>query len=235
MKYCHKCGQQLPDEALFCSKCGTKQYVLTAEETPKQEPVEEDVLEEVIEEKPEEMVAEPVVEEVETIEEEPVQEPEPDAIAEEPVPESEPDVEEEPLTEKVEPEPVLEEPKVIEEKPAEPAEEPKQEENKQGNKFLDFIIFKNQIRNSIIFFAALFVISLLFWILTGVNVYVFPIFRFIVPVMLSFLFFARSGALFAIEIIKNRFKNVFTIVAYGVFVTAFFFFLILNFIYWVAY
>ena len=25
MKYCIKCGQQLPDQAMFCSKCGTKQ------------------------------------------------------------------------------------------------------------------------------------------------------------------------------------------------------------------
>ena len=25
MKYCVKCGQQLPDQALFCSKCGAKQ------------------------------------------------------------------------------------------------------------------------------------------------------------------------------------------------------------------
>ena len=25
MKYCVKCGQQLPDQAMFCSKCGAKQ------------------------------------------------------------------------------------------------------------------------------------------------------------------------------------------------------------------
>ena len=27
MKYCVKCGHQLPDQAMFCSKCGSKQNV----------------------------------------------------------------------------------------------------------------------------------------------------------------------------------------------------------------
>ena len=31
MKYCCKCGQQLPDQAMFCSKCGAKQPSMEAE------------------------------------------------------------------------------------------------------------------------------------------------------------------------------------------------------------
>lgn len=249
MKYCHNCGQQLPDEAKFCSKCGAKQYTFPAqEETPKEEPIKEEVvLEEVIEE-PEEAVTEPVKEEPTPapVEPEPIPE-EPEIIEEpeiEPIPEPEPVKEEPapvPLEEvKEEPAPIIE--PVPEEKPVEnleevkePQKEEKIEEKKQDNKFLDFIIFKNQIRNSAIFLAGLFAISLLFWILTGVKVNVFPVFRFFVPVMLSFLFFARSAALFIVEIIKHRFKNVFTVVAYGVFLTANLFFLLLNFIYCVAY
>ena len=33
MKYCVKCGQQLPDQALFCSKCGAKQPSMEASNT----------------------------------------------------------------------------------------------------------------------------------------------------------------------------------------------------------
>ena len=32
MKYCIKCGQKLPDDALFCGKCGTKQPEVKVEE-----------------------------------------------------------------------------------------------------------------------------------------------------------------------------------------------------------
>ena len=239
MKYCHNCGQQLPDEAKFCSKCGAKQYGFDVEQ-PKQEPVPQPVEQPKVEEaKPVEptevasgiLYQEPIIEQGEVIEEMP------EPILEE---EPEPEVVEEPEPVKEEPAPIIE--PVPEEKPVEnleevkePQKEEKIEEKKQGNKFLDFIIFKNHIRNSAIFLAGLFAISLLFWILTGVKVNVFPVFRFFVPVMLSFLFFARSAALFIVEIIKHRFKNVFTVVAYGVFLTANFFFLLLNFIYCVAY
>ena len=42
MKYCVKCGQQLPDQAMFCSKCGTKQPGMEANNTaPAQEEVKE--------------------------------------------------------------------------------------------------------------------------------------------------------------------------------------------------
>lgn len=37
MKYCVKCGQQLPDQALFCSKCGAKQPGMEASNAPTQE------------------------------------------------------------------------------------------------------------------------------------------------------------------------------------------------------
>ena len=42
MKYCVKCGQQLPDQALFCSKCGAKQPEM------EQTPVEEEKAEAVV-------------------------------------------------------------------------------------------------------------------------------------------------------------------------------------------
>ena len=42
MKYCVKCGQQLPDQAMFCSKCGAKQPCMEANNTaPAQEEVKE--------------------------------------------------------------------------------------------------------------------------------------------------------------------------------------------------
>ncbi len=42
MKYCFKCGQQLPDQAMFCSKCGTKQPGMEANNiAPAQEEVKE--------------------------------------------------------------------------------------------------------------------------------------------------------------------------------------------------
>lgn len=42
MKYCVKCGQQLPDQAMFCSKCGTKQPGMEVNNTvPAQEEVKE--------------------------------------------------------------------------------------------------------------------------------------------------------------------------------------------------
>ena len=42
MKYCVKCGQQLPDQAMFCSKCGAKQPGMEANNTaPAQEEVKE--------------------------------------------------------------------------------------------------------------------------------------------------------------------------------------------------
>ena len=45
MKYCVKCGQQLPDQAMFCSKCGAKQpgmeenNTTPAQEEAKEQPV----------------------------------------------------------------------------------------------------------------------------------------------------------------------------------------------------
>lgn len=42
MKYCVKCGQQLPDQAMFCSKCGAKQPGMETNNTaPAQEEVKE--------------------------------------------------------------------------------------------------------------------------------------------------------------------------------------------------
>ena len=40
MKYCTSCGNQLPDDAKFCVKCGAKQPMM---EAPKEEPVKEEV------------------------------------------------------------------------------------------------------------------------------------------------------------------------------------------------
>ena len=40
MKYCIRCGNQLPDDAMFCIKCGAKQPVI--DEEPKQEEVKQD-------------------------------------------------------------------------------------------------------------------------------------------------------------------------------------------------
>jgi rRNA maturation endonuclease Nob1 len=34
MAFCHKCGEQLPENALFCPKCGTKTAIGTANNTP---------------------------------------------------------------------------------------------------------------------------------------------------------------------------------------------------------
>ena len=34
MKFCPKCGTQLPDEAKFCPNCGAKQPGMEAEQTP---------------------------------------------------------------------------------------------------------------------------------------------------------------------------------------------------------
>lgn len=49
MKYCVKCGQQLPDQAMFCSKCGTKQ--------PNMENSVPSPLEEVKQDQPKDIVA----------------------------------------------------------------------------------------------------------------------------------------------------------------------------------
>ena len=40
MKYCTSCGNQLPDDAKFCIKCGAKQPMM---EAPKEEPAKEEV------------------------------------------------------------------------------------------------------------------------------------------------------------------------------------------------
>lgn len=91
-RFCHNCGTELPDDAVFCSGCGTR---VKLAETPKAEPVQAEV---------EVPKAEPVQAEVETPKVEPVQ-------AEVEAPKAEP-VQAEVVTPKVEPaQPDVEAPK----------------------------------------------------------------------------------------------------------------------------
>lgn len=264
MKYCHKCGQQLPDNAMFCSKCGTKQ-VSVAPEAPRQEsprpatrrqsssqPAKVDTTktmfdDEMIrqfEEKEKEQKAKEAPQ-VEAPKEEPKSAPVPE-VKPEPAPQPEPKpVIEQPKVEEPQPEPIVEQPKAedIKEEPAtkefqveevleETKEQPKKEpQPKSKNKFLGFILFDNQIRNSIIFLGGLFAFCLLFWILSGAKVNVHVVLKFFFPFSLSFILFGRIAAVTVLEIVKNRFKNLFNIVAEGVFVTMHFLLVILNFIY----
>ena len=134
--FCRKCGEQLPDEASFCSNCGeacVKPILPVQEAEPELDPipvmiVPEVAAQEVIEEAPVEEVPEvieeaPVEEVPEVIEEAPVEEV-PEVIEEAPVEEVPEVVEEAPVEEVpevIEEAPVEEIPQVIEEAPVEEA------------------------------------------------------------------------------------------------------------------
>ena len=121
----------------------------------------------------------------------------------------------------------------IEEVPVEETrvgEERREETPKKGNKFIYFILKKDPIKMSIIFLGALFVISLIFWIIST-QVRVLGIFKFLLPFVLSLATLARVTFFLVMEIIKNKFRDLYNFVIKSVFVTAHLFILILNFIF----
>ena len=142
-------------------------------------------------------------------------------------PKQEPIVEETPVVE----EPIEETP-VVEETAEEVivTEEPIEETPKKGNKFIYFILKKDPIKMSIIFLGALFAISLIFWIIST-QVRVLGIFKFLLPFVLSLATLARVTYFLVMEIIKNKFRDLYNFVIKSVFVTAHLFILILNFIF----
>lgn len=253
MKYCTNCGQMLPDFAKFCASCGHPQEVLAI---PEEEKAETPVVEEpIVEETP--IIEEPVEEEIPAVEEEPVAD---EPIIEEPVEETL--VEEEPIIEVETPqvveEPVVEETpvvnqqvnnqqQVVEETPEvpEPVEDTPVEEapseaagkfdleKKINNKFLQFFLFKDQLKYSIIFFVGLIFFTILFWVLAAHSRWVLGIFRFLVPFMLSLITLARVSFIFVLEILKNKFNDMFNILLKGTFAVLHFFLFILNFIFMV--
>ena len=81
MKYCTKCGQELNDDALFCSKCGAKVEEAKEEKVTDifvEKPAEEEEKPAPVEEKPAPVEEKPVVVE-EAIKEEPVKAAKPNA------------------------------------------------------------------------------------------------------------------------------------------------------------
>ncbi len=195
MKYCMKCGQPLPDDALFCFKCGAKQEVPVQvkeekiEEQPKVEEIKpEPVKEEPVVEKQPEIIAEPVKEEpAPIVEPEPVHEPEPVVVQAEPIKE---EIKPEPVVAPVQAQ-VKEEPKVAPAQPQVQKEQPNVEEKKRPADTL-------RLRESIILLAFFVVFYIVYLILNKVvlNSDILPRLPF---------FFANLGfvAMFVIKMVKS--------------------------------
>ena len=240
MKYCINCGHILPDFANFCPICGQKQFDIPEEELPPvEEPVEEP--QPIIEEETPVIEEEPVAEEPVVAEEAPTEEPVQEEVIEEvPIEEGpQPEItEEKPESVKIENQPkpkevvVEEQPVVV--APAATQEEPepvteeeieapvvdKPEPEKKKGKFqlnekgiLYALLYKNQIKYSLIIIGATFGVSLLFWIIASfTNVFAF----FKVLLMLANLAFtARMGFIMFKEIKENKFENLFNVILLG--------------------